>query len=48
VRWQILPTVFEEMMGDADAARSKRVTDAMFKMAKLDIATLEKAYKATP
>jgi hypothetical protein len=32
-------------MADADPARSKRVTDAMMKMIKLDIATLEKAYK---
>lgn len=40
VRWQIVPRVLEEMMGDKDAARSKRVTDAMMKMVKLDIATL--------
>ena len=33
------------MMRDKDPARSKRVTDAMLKMVKLDIAALEKAYR---
>lgn len=32
-------------MGGKDAARSKRVTDAMMKMVKFDIAALEKAYR---
>ncbi len=32
------------MMTDPDNARSKRVTDAMLKMIKLDIATLQKAW----
>jgi predicted 3-demethylubiquinone-9 3-methyltransferase (glyoxalase superfamily) len=45
LRWQIVPAVFDEMMRDQDRARSKRVTDAMLKMVKLDIATLEKAYR---
>jgi predicted 3-demethylubiquinone-9 3-methyltransferase (glyoxalase superfamily) len=44
LRWQIVPAVLDEMMRDGDAARSKRVTDAMLKMVKLDIATLEQAY----
>jgi len=34
------------MVRDKDPARSKRVTDAMLKMVKLDIATLEKAYRS--
>jgi len=46
VRWQIVPAVLEEMMRDKDPARSKRVTDAMLKMVKLDIATFEKAYRS--
>lgn len=46
VRWQIVPAVFDEMIREADPARSKRVTDAMLTMVKLDIATLEKAYGA--
>jgi predicted 3-demethylubiquinone-9 3-methyltransferase (glyoxalase superfamily) len=45
LRWQIVPSVFEEMMRDKDPARSKRVTDAMLKMVKFDIAALEKAYR---
>jgi predicted 3-demethylubiquinone-9 3-methyltransferase (glyoxalase superfamily) len=46
VRWQIVPAVLDEMMADPDPARSKRVTDAMLKMVKLDIAALERAYRA--
>jgi len=45
LRWQIVPAALEEMMGDKDLARSKRVSDAMMKMVKLDIAALEKAYR---
>ena len=44
LRWQIVPAALDEMMRDKDAARSKRVTDALLKMVKLDIAALEKAY----
>jgi predicted 3-demethylubiquinone-9 3-methyltransferase (glyoxalase superfamily) len=46
LRWQIVPTILDEMMRDKDPARSKRVTDALLKMVKLDIATLEKAYRS--
>jgi predicted 3-demethylubiquinone-9 3-methyltransferase (glyoxalase superfamily) len=45
VRWQIVPVVLDTMMHDADPARAKRVTEAMLTMIKLDIATLEKAYR---
>jgi hypothetical protein len=34
------------MMRDKDPARSKRVTDALLKMVKLDIATLENAHRS--
>ena len=44
LRWQIVPAVLDEMMREGDPARSKRVTDALLKMVKLDIAGLEKAY----
>ena len=44
VSWQIVPAVLDEMMKDPDKARSKRTTDAMLKMVKLDIATLRAAY----
>jgi predicted 3-demethylubiquinone-9 3-methyltransferase (glyoxalase superfamily) len=45
VRWQIVPAALEQLMGDKDATRSKRVTDALLKMVKLDIAALEQAYR---
>ena len=45
LRWQIVPAVLDDMMADKDKARSKRATDAMLKMIKLDIAALEKAYR---
>jgi len=44
LRWQIVPAVLDEMMRDKDAARSKRVTDALLKMVKLDIEALKRAY----
>ena len=46
LRWQIVPAVMGEMMADKDPDRSKRVTDAMMKMVKFDIAALEKAYRS--
>jgi predicted 3-demethylubiquinone-9 3-methyltransferase (glyoxalase superfamily) len=46
LRWQIVPAVLEKMMADPDPARAKRASDAMMKMVKLDIATLEQAYRA--
>jgi predicted 3-demethylubiquinone-9 3-methyltransferase (glyoxalase superfamily) len=46
LRWQIVPRILDELMLDPDPARSKRVTDAMLKMVKLDIAALEKAYRS--
>jgi len=42
--WQIVPDALIEMMKDEDATRRDRVTRAMFKMKKLDIAALEAAY----
>jgi predicted 3-demethylubiquinone-9 3-methyltransferase (glyoxalase superfamily) len=46
LRWQIVPAVLEKMMQDKDPARSKRATDAMLQMVKLDMAALEKAYRS--
>jgi predicted 3-demethylubiquinone-9 3-methyltransferase (glyoxalase superfamily) len=46
LRWQIVPSILDELMRDKDPARSKRVTDAMLQMVKLDIAALEKAYRS--
>ena len=43
--WQIVPTVLGKLMSDPDPKKSKRVTQAMLQMVKLDIATLEQAYQ---
>ena len=45
LRWQIVPAALVTMMADPDPVRSKRVSDAMLQMIKLDIAELEKAYR---
>lgn len=45
VRWQIVPKQMDSWMADPDRVRGKRVADAMLKMVKLDIATLEKAHR---
>lgn len=42
--WQVVPRVLGEMLGDKDAAKAKRVMQAMLKMDKIDIKTLEQAY----
>ena len=46
LRWQIVPALLDDMMHDKDPARSKRVTDTLLTMVKIDIAALQKAYKA--
>jgi predicted 3-demethylubiquinone-9 3-methyltransferase (glyoxalase superfamily) len=45
LRWQIVPKVLFQMMADRDKAKSKRASDSMMTMIKLDIAALEKAYR---
>lgn len=45
LRWQIVPEALDRMMADPDPARSKRASDAMLTMVKLDVAALEKAYR---
>ena len=42
--WQIVPSALGQMLSDPDPARSGRVTQAMLKMGKLDLAALQKAY----
>jgi predicted 3-demethylubiquinone-9 3-methyltransferase (glyoxalase superfamily) len=45
VSWQIVPTILAEMLQqDKDADKSKKVMEAMFKMDKLDIEILTRAY----
>jgi predicted 3-demethylubiquinone-9 3-methyltransferase (glyoxalase superfamily) len=41
--WQITPKRLGELMNDPDAARRKRVAEAMLKMVKFEIAQLEAA-----
>lgn len=45
VSWQIVPTVLDELMRDKDAKKSERVMNALLKMEKLDIKTLQQAYE---
>jgi predicted 3-demethylubiquinone-9 3-methyltransferase (glyoxalase superfamily) len=42
--WQVVPTVFLEMIGDPDTEKAARATAAMLSMTKLDVAALERAY----
>jgi predicted 3-demethylubiquinone-9 3-methyltransferase (glyoxalase superfamily) len=42
--WQIVPRRFTELIRDKDPKKVKAVIDAMLKMQKLDVATLERAY----
>jgi predicted 3-demethylubiquinone-9 3-methyltransferase (glyoxalase superfamily) len=46
--WQIVPTVFLEMIKSQDANRTQRVMKAMFEMKKFDIARLEAAFAGEP
>ncbi|MDF2454986.1 MAG: 3-demethylubiquinone-9 3-methyltransferase [Cytophagaceae bacterium] len=43
--WQVVPVLLDEMIADPDQEKADRVMAAMLKMKKLDIATLQKAYK---
>jgi predicted 3-demethylubiquinone-9 3-methyltransferase (glyoxalase superfamily) len=43
--WQITPRRLGELMRDPDRRKAKRVTEAMLKMMKFDIAALEAAAK---
>lgn len=42
--WQIIPARLSELLADPDPARAQRVTDAMLKMQKIDVAALEAAH----
>jgi predicted 3-demethylubiquinone-9 3-methyltransferase (glyoxalase superfamily) len=45
VSWQVVPFDLYAMIQDPDTEKSKRVMDAMYKMGKLDIHILRKAYE---
>jgi len=40
--WQIIPKQLEDLIGNSDPATAKRVTAAMLKMVKIDVAELER------
>jgi predicted 3-demethylubiquinone-9 3-methyltransferase (glyoxalase superfamily) len=42
--WQVVPSALPQMMTDADGAKADRIMNAVLKMKKFDIATLEQAY----
>ncbi|MDY7230349.1 VOC family protein [Hyalangium rubrum] len=46
--WQIVPRALTEMMGAPDREAAGRAMQAMMKMSKLDVATLQRAFEARP
>jgi len=42
--WQIVPTVLIELLQEKDPQKANRVMEAMLKMIKIEISTLQKAY----
>ena len=46
VNWQITPRVLLEAIADPDRAAAKRAFDAMMEMGKIDVARIEKAWRA--
>jgi len=45
VSWQLSPTVLNEWMRDSDTEAVDRLTEALLRMKRLDIAALEAAYR---
>lgn len=45
VAWQVVPTSLGEMMSHPESGNSSKVMEALLSMVKLDIATLEAAYR---
>lgn len=45
VSWQITPRVLTEAVNDTDRVAAKRAFDAMMTMRKIDVATIEKAWR---
>ena len=44
VSWQLVPSVLPQLMQDKDPEKSKRVTQALMKMKKIDIDALQRAH----
>ena len=43
--WQVVPTILNKLLQDKDAAKAKRVMEAMLKMRKIEIKILKQAYE---
>ena len=48
VSWQVVPASLGTMMSDPKSGNPAKVMEALLKMRKLDIATLERAYRSGP
>jgi len=46
--WQVTPSILIQLVAGPDAKKAKRVTEAMLKMKKIDIAALKAAAEAKP
>jgi predicted 3-demethylubiquinone-9 3-methyltransferase (glyoxalase superfamily) len=46
VSWQVVPKALIEMMSGPATGKSQKAMEAMLRMKKIDIATLERAYEA--
>lgn len=46
LRWQIVPAALSRLAGSGEPERVKKMTDALLKMVKLDVAALERAYRS--
>jgi predicted 3-demethylubiquinone-9 3-methyltransferase (glyoxalase superfamily) len=44
VSWQVVPVQMIDMFANGDTAKTERVAEAMMKMIKLDLPTLQRAY----
>lgn len=45
ISWQVIPTRLEELCGDYTTDANMRATEAMLKMQKIDVPTIEAAYQ---
>ena len=43
--WQVVPTITEKLLSDPDPEKVRRVSEAILKMVKLDIAEMVRAYE---
>ena len=46
VSWQVVPAALGRMMGDPKSGNPAKMMEALLKMGKLDLATLERAYRS--